>query len=130
MSKQAIQNPEKRVSTGAYSDGIRAGEWIFVSGQGPLDLAAGKVIAGTIAEETVRTLGNVEAVLRAGGAGLEHVVKCGVHLADIRDFDAFNTAYAEFFRHRGVEVPPARTTVQSVLWGGMKIEIDAIARHP
>ena len=125
-SKKEIRHPARAASTGAYSDGIVLEGWLYVSGQGPLDLRTGEVAAGTIEEETRLTMSHIEKILEAAGCRFDDVVKCTCHLADIRDFDGFNRAYAEFFRG----VRPARTTVQSVLGGGIKVEIDAIARVP
>ena len=124
MSKREIHHPDKLVSTGAYSAGVAVDGWLFISGQGPLDLRTGEVLSGSIEEETRLTLTHIGAILRAAGCTFDDVVKCTCHLADIRDFDRFNQIYAEFFRG----VRPARTTVQSVLGGGIKVEIDAIAR--
>jgi 2-iminobutanoate/2-iminopropanoate deaminase len=126
MPKTEIHHPDKAVSTGAYSAGVMMDGWLFISGQGPLDLAAGKVVAGSIEEETRLTLSHIGKILAAAGCGFDDVVKCSCHLADIREFDAFNRVYSQFFSG----VRPARTTVQSVLWGGIKVEIDAIARVP
>jgi 2-iminobutanoate/2-iminopropanoate deaminase len=95
-----------------------------VSGQGPLDLATGQVVEGSIEDQTRLTLTHIGKVLQAGGCSFDDVVKCTCHLADIGDFDRFNRVYSEFFTN----IRPARTTVQSVLWGGIKVEIDAIAR--
>jgi 2-iminobutanoate/2-iminopropanoate deaminase len=124
MSKIEIKHPDKKISTGAYSAGVLIEGWLYVSGQGPVDLATGKVVEGSIEDQTRLTLSHVGKVLKAGGCSFDDVVKCTCHLADINDFDAFNRVYAEFF----TGVRPARTTVQSVLWGGIKIEIDAVAR--
>ena len=124
MPKREIKHPDKKVSTGSYSAGIQIDGWLFISGQGPLDLRTGNVVRGSIEDETQLTLSHIRKVLEAAGYGLEHVVKCTCHLADIRDFDAFDRVYAKFFSG----VRPARTTVQSVLWNGIKVEIDAIAR--
>ena len=124
MSKTEVKHPDKRVSTGTYSAGVLADGWLYVSGQGPLDLATGRVVEGSIEEQTRLTLSHIGKVLEAGGCSFEDVVKCTCHLADINDFDRFNRVYSEFFKN----VLPARTTVQSVLWGGIKVEIDAIAR--
>ena len=84
------------------------------------------MLHGSIEEETKTTLSHIDKILRAAGCTPQDVVKCTCHLADIKDFDGFNAVYAEFFQG----IRPARTTVQSVLWGGIKIEIDAIARLP
>lgn len=124
MSKQAIHHPDKLVSTGAYSAGVLADGWLYIGGQGPLDMKTGKVVEGTIEEQTRLTLDHISKVLNAAGASLDDVVKCTCHLQDIHDFDRFNAVYAEFF----TGIRPARTTVQSTLWGGIKVEIDAIAR--
>jgi 2-iminobutanoate/2-iminopropanoate deaminase len=126
MAKREIKHPDKTVDTGAYSAGVESDGWVYVSGQGPLDLRTGEVLHGSIEEETRHTLANVEKILRAADCSLADVVKCTVHLTDIRDFDAFNRAYAAYFKD--VRPLPARTTVQSTLWDGIKIEIDAVAR--
>jgi len=100
--------------------------WLFVSGHASQDLQTGAVISGSTGEETARTLASLGKVLKEAGCGFEDVVKCTCYLARIEDFDEFNAAYAKFFP----EAAPARTTVQAVLWGGLKVEIDAIARIP
>lgn len=124
MSKVEIKHPDKKVSTGAYSAGVLVDGWLYISGQGPLDLKTGEVVAGTVEEEARLTLNHIGKVLEAAGCTFDDVVKCTCHLRDIQDFDRFNAVYAEFFPG----VRPARTTVQSVLWGGIKVEIDAVAR--
>jgi 2-iminobutanoate/2-iminopropanoate deaminase len=123
-NKLEIKHPDKKVSTGAYSAGVSLDGWLFVSGQGPLDLATGEIVEGTVEEQTRLTLTHVGKVLQAAGCTYEDVVKCTCYLSDIGDFDRFNAVYEEFF----TGVRPARTTVQAVLWGGIRIEIDAIAR--
>jgi 2-iminobutanoate/2-iminopropanoate deaminase len=124
MPKREIRHPGRSASTGAYSDGVILDGWLYVSGQGPLDLKTGAVISGSIEEETRLTMSHIGRILEAAGCGFDDVVKCTCHLADIRDFDGFNRIYAEFFSG----VRPARTTVQSVLGDGIKVEIDAVAR--
>ena len=126
MNKREILHPDKKVSTGAYSAGLVVDGWLYISGQGPMDLKTGQVLHGSIQEETRTTLAHIDKILRAAGCTPEDVVKCTCHLADIKDFDGFNAVYAEYFQG----VRPARTTVQSVLWGGIKVEIDAIVRMP
>ena len=123
MSKKEIKHPDKAVNTGAYSAGIQVGKWLFVSGQGPVDLTTGQVIHGSIEEETLHTLSHIKKIVESAGGSIKDIVKCTVHLTDINDFDRYNAAYASFFPG----VKPARTTVQSVLSDGIKIEIDAIA---
>lgn len=100
---------------------------VYVSGQGPVNLATGGVVRGTIEEETTLTLEHVEKVLMAAGATMDNIVKCTVHLLDIDDFDCFNTAYRQFFDARGVTALPTRTTVQSGLFDNIEVEIDAVA---
>ena len=123
--RTAVLPEEGAGPTGAYSPGIRAGDFVFVSGQGPLDPATGAVVGDTIEDQVRRTLNNVRAVLEAAGARMNDCVKVQVHLADIGDFDRFNAVYAEFFG----DPKPARTTVQSGL-EGILVEIDAVAYNP
>ncbi len=124
MDKREIKHPDKQADTGAYSAGVLMDGWLFISGQGPLDMTTGETVSGTVEEQTRLTLSHIDKILKAAGCTAADVVKCTCHLSDIRDFEAFNRAYAEYF----TGVRPARTTVQSVLWGGIKVEIDAIAR--
>lgn len=129
MAKVEIKHPEKGDRPGgAYSAGVELNGWVFVSGHGPVDMSTGKYVAGTIEEETERTLRNIVLVLEEAGCTLKDVVKSTAHLSDMNEFTAYNRAYREFFKD--VPVLPARTTVQSVLWGGMKVEIDVIACKP
>jgi 2-iminobutanoate/2-iminopropanoate deaminase len=123
MGKIEIKHPDKAVSTGAYSAGVLKNGMLFISGQGPLDLSSGEVLHGTIEEETLLTLSHIKKVIEAAGGTIDDIMKCTVHLEKIEDFDRFNAAYATFF----TGIRPARTTVQSVLADGIKIEIDAIA---
>ncbi len=119
ITATAAPNPQ-----GPYSHAVKAGGFVFVSGQAALDPETSKPIEGTVAEETHRTIQNLQAILEASGAGLDDVVKCSVFLADIRDFGAMNSVYAEYFG----QAKPARTTVQAVLpAAGLKVEIDCIA---
>lgn len=99
---------------------------MFISGQAAVDFKTSKFILGTIEEETRRTLGNIKAIAEAAGASMDDVVKSTVHLADINDFDRYNAVYAEYFPG----IKPARTTVQSVLGEGIKVEIDCIILIP
>jgi 2-iminobutanoate/2-iminopropanoate deaminase len=109
---------------GPYSPGVIAtGRQLFVAGQGPL--RDGEVIEGTIEEQTRLTLENLGAVLRSAGASYDDVVRVGVFLADLGDFEAMNAVYQEFFS----EPRPARTTVGVALLG-MRVEIDCVAQLP
>ncbi len=112
---------------GPYSPAVRAGDFIFVSGQGPVDPATDQLSYGDIAHETRLTLGNLARILGACGASLADVVKCSVFLADGRDFSAMNAVYAEFFGDQ----KPARTTVEAKFSDQkMKVEIDCVAYRP
>ena len=128
MSKREIKHPDKAKSTGAYSSAVEADGWVFVSGQGPVDPKTGQPVRGTIDEETRYTLTQVKIILEAAGCSLNDVVKSTVHLSDIKEFDRYNAEYRNFFKD--VAILPARTTVQSGLWNGIKVEIDVVARKP
>jgi 2-iminobutanoate/2-iminopropanoate deaminase len=110
--------------TGAYSDGVAMGGFLFVSGQAAVDFKTSKFVLGTIEEETTRTLDNIKAIIQTAGGSMENVVKCTVHLSDIGEFDRYNKVYANYFPG----IKPARTTVQSVLAEGIKVEIDCIVK--
>ena len=120
--KQEIRAGDAAAPSGAYSQAIRAGNFVFVSGQGPLDPKTGEVVGSTIEEQTARTLDNVAAILDATGATLGDVVKSTVHLSSMELFDGFNEVYASYFP----DPKPARTTVGSELLGIM-VEIDVVA---
>lgn len=122
MAKRQITTTSGASPAGAYSQGIWAGDLVFVSGQGPLDPATGEIVGETIEEQTERTLENVKAILEAAGATLADVVKSTVHLSDLALFSRFNEVYASYFP----EPRPARTTVGSELLGIM-VEIDVVA---
>lgn len=126
MGKTGVHHPYRDNSfvTGAYSDAVSIGGLLFVSGQASVDFKTSKFVLGTIEEETRRTLDNIKAIVEAAGGTMEDVVKCTVHLSDIAEFDRYNKVYATYFPG----IKPARTTVQSVLAEGIKVEIDCIAR--
>jgi 2-iminobutanoate/2-iminopropanoate deaminase len=109
---------------GPYSQGIRAGQFLFVSGQVPIDPATGELVQGTIGDQARRALQNIGEILKAGGASFQHVVRTTVYLADLADFPAMNEVYGTFFT-----VPqPARSTIQAAkLPRDARIEIDVIA---
>lgn len=112
---------------GPYSPAVRAGDFIFVAGQGPIDPVSNEFSYGDIQHETRVTLTNIQRILEAAGASLSDVVKCSVFLRDGGDFDAMNSVYAEFFG----DAKPARTTVEAKFANPtMKVEIDCIAYKP
>jgi 2-iminobutanoate/2-iminopropanoate deaminase len=124
VAKEVITAKEGTTPTGAYSQGWRAGDFVFVTGTGPGG-PDGRIIGRTIEEQTNRTIDNLEAVLHSAGASLADVVKVNVHLADTSMFNAYDSAY----RQRFSDPFPVRTTVGSDLGHtpGMLIEIDCVA---
>jgi 2-iminobutanoate/2-iminopropanoate deaminase len=124
LSKQAISTPGAPAALGPYSQGIRSGNLIFLSGQIPLDPGTGRVVEGDVAAQTERVLQNLSAVLEAAGSSLGHVLKATVYLTNIEEFGKMNEVYARFFK----ECPPARATVEvSRLARDVSVEIDVIA---
>jgi 2-iminobutanoate/2-iminopropanoate deaminase len=113
---------------GPYSTAVRAGDFLYLSGQGPVDPATGVMQAdATVQEQTRLVLQNLRTVLLGCGADIADVVKCSVFLLDVNEFGAMNEAYAEFFG----DMKPARTTVGSgMVAPGMKVEIDLVAYKP
>jgi 2-iminobutanoate/2-iminopropanoate deaminase len=125
MPKKVIQTAEAGPPLGAYSQGFQAGDFVYVTGCGPIDPTTGTVKGETIEEQTTLAIDNVEAILRAAGASLADTVKATVHLQDTSEFPRFNAVYAARFP----EPRPARTTVGSDMnqVPGMRVEIDVIA---
>jgi 2-iminobutanoate/2-iminopropanoate deaminase len=116
--------PEPR---GPYSPAVRAGDFIYVSGQGPIDTASNRFSYGDIQHETRLVLTNIRNILSACGATMSDVVRCGVFLSNGQDFAAMNEVYAEFFGN----AKPARTTVETKFADPkMKVEIDCVAYKP
>jgi 2-iminobutanoate/2-iminopropanoate deaminase len=110
---------------GPYSQAVRAGDFLFVSGQVPIDPATGELIDGDVAAQTQRVLQSLDAIVRAAGATFDDVVKTTVYLADMNDFVAMNRVYATWFANPA----PARAAVQVArLPKDAQIEIDAIVR--
>jgi reactive intermediate/imine deaminase len=106
-----------------FSPSRTAGDWVFLSGQGGFDPDTGKLVGDDVASQTEQIFRNIEALLGAEGATLEHVVSCLVHLVDLDDFAEFNAAYA-----RQLSDPlPVRTTVRADLVAGMRVEITVTA---
>jgi len=125
MSKYVIQSKKGAPPQGAYSQGWRAGDFVFVTGTGPIDPVTGKLVGETIEQQTDQTIDNLVAILEADGAALSDVVKVTVHLSDTSLFARYNAVYAKRFS----KPYPVRTTVGSDLGHtpGMLIEIDCIA---
>lgn len=107
MTKEIISAPAAGKPVGPYSQAVKVGDWIFVSGEKGMDPITGRIVEGGIRAQTTQALRNVEAILKAAGSSLADVVRCVVYMSDTDDFAAMNEAYAEFFPGD----PPARSTV-------------------
>lgn len=124
MKKEAINTQRAPAPVGPYSQAVRAGNLLFLSGQIALDPATGQLVDGDVREHTKRIMENLKAVLEGAGATLDHVVKTTIFLTDMGDFDAVNEVYGSYF----AAVPPARSCVQvAALPKGVPIEIEMIA---
>jgi 2-iminobutanoate/2-iminopropanoate deaminase len=123
MMREVIRTSDGPQPRGPYSQAIVADGFVFVAGQVPVNPSTNELELGDVGSETRRTLQNIRAILEAAGSSLRDVVRVGVFLADLKEFDAMNAVYREFFP----EDPPARTTVGAQL-PKIKVEIDCIAR--
>jgi 2-iminobutanoate/2-iminopropanoate deaminase len=125
MGRHVIHSKQGAPPQGAYSQGWRAGDFIFVTGTGPIDPGTGELVGSEIEPQTEQTINNILAILEAEGATLNDVVKVNVHLSDTGLFARYNAVYAKRFSRPY----PVRTTVGSDLGHtpGMLIEIDCIA---
>jgi 2-iminobutanoate/2-iminopropanoate deaminase len=128
MTKYVIQSKRGAPPRGAYSQGWRAGDFIFVTGTGPIDPVSGQLAGNDIERQTEQTIDNLSAILEADSASLSDVVKVNVHLSDTSLFARYNAVYSRRFS----QPYPVRTTVGSDLGHapGMLIEIDCIAYRP
>jgi 2-iminobutanoate/2-iminopropanoate deaminase len=119
-----IHTDHAPAAIGPYSQAIKAGGFVFASGQIPIDPQTGEFVAGGVAEQTERVLKNLAAVLEAAGSSLDQVVKTTVFLADMKEFAAMNEVYGRFF----ADMPPARATVAAAgLPRDARVEIEAVA---
>ena len=122
--REAISSQDAPAAIGPYSPAIKAGNLLFISGQVSLDPASGTMIDGDITAQTEQVMRNLGALLKAAGAGFEHVARTTVFLADMNDFVALNAVYGKYV----VDPPPARATVQVArLPKDARVEIDLIA---
>ncbi|MBA2304751.1 MAG: RidA family protein [Acidobacteria bacterium] len=122
--RQAVSSDAAPQAIGPYSQAIRAGALLFVSGQIPLDPTTGALVDGDIAAQTHRVFANLRAILEAAGASFDHVVRTTVYLADMNDFATVNEIYGTYFSSPA----PARATVQAArLPKDARLEIDVIA---
>jgi len=121
--RKVIYTPKAPKPVGPYSQGIIAGNYLFVSGQIPIDPETGEVIKGDFKTQVRRVLENIKAIVEASGASMKDVVKVTVYLKDMNKFREFNEIYKEYFK----EEPPARSVVEvSNLPKNVDLEIDAI----
>jgi 2-iminobutanoate/2-iminopropanoate deaminase len=128
MTHRAVHAGNLPKPVGPYSPGMEFERLIFVSGQAAMDPATGRLAGDTVERQTEQCLKNVQTILEAAGSSLQHVLRCGVFLVDMREFQNMNRVYQRMFGdHR-----PARTTVQvAALPGdGLLIEIDAVGYRP
>jgi 2-iminobutanoate/2-iminopropanoate deaminase len=124
VEPEVIHTEAAPKAIGPYSQGMALAEWVFVSGQIPLDPATGELVRGSFADHATRVLANLDAILRAAGSDRRRVVKVTVYLTDVGRFAEFNEVYASFFgEHR-----PARAVVGvQALPRGAQVEIEAVA---
>jgi 2-iminobutanoate/2-iminopropanoate deaminase len=125
VTRETIETDRIAPSVGPFSAAVRAGDFLFLSGQVALDPATGKLIAGDVGAQTEQIFSNIAAVLDAAGKSFDDVIKTNVFLADMADFGAMNAIYGRYF-----QTPyPARTTIQAAgLPLGAAVEIEVVAR--
>jgi len=122
--REVVATKDAPQAIGPYSQAIKAGGFIFVSGQVAINPPTGEIVPGGVAEQTERVMQNLAAILKAAGSGMEKVVKSGVFLKNMSDFAAMNAVYGKFF----TSAPPARATVEVArLPKDVLVEIDVIA---
>lgn len=124
MALQVVSSEQAPAAIGPYSQGMRAGDFIFFSGQIPLDPVSGEVVPGGIEAQIERVMANIAAMLGSAGLGFERVVKTTIFLVDMADFAVVNAVYGRYFPSN----PPARSTVQvAALPRGVAVEVEIIA---
>ena len=109
---------------GPYSQGVVSGNFVFVSGQIPIDPKTVQIVTGGIEQQTIQVLENIKSILESLQLGMRDIVKTSIFLSDFADFKSFNAVYSRYFENN----PPARTTVQVGLMPNVLVEIDAIAK--
>lgn len=124
MAKEIIVSDSAPAAIGPYSQAVKVGNMLFLSGQIPLDPGTGQIVGESAAEQARQVLLNIGSVLSAVGAGYDDVVKTTVFMVDLLEFQSVNEVYAEFFS----DLPPARSTVQvAALPRGARVEIEVTA---
>lgn len=122
MAKREVRTKKAPVPSGAYSQALQVGDFVYVAGQGPFDPETREIVGETIEEQTAQTLENVKMILEAAGATMADVVKSSVYLSDLEHFQRFNSVYEKYFP----DPKPVRTTVGCQLRGFL-VEIDVVA---
>ena len=124
MNKSTVFSDRAPAPIGPYSQAIKTGDTLYVSGQIPLDTSTGQLISSGIADETNQVMRNISFILNSAGMDFGNVVKCSIFVTDMKDFAVVNKAYEQFFD----QDPPARETVEvSALPKGVHVEISCIA---
>jgi 2-iminobutanoate/2-iminopropanoate deaminase len=124
MNKQIIKTDKAPAAIGPYSQAVKVDNWLFLSGQIPINPATSQLVENNIVKQTEQVLNNIKAVLESAGGTMESIVKTNVYLKDLNDFTAMNEVYARYF----TKDFPARATVQAAkLPKDVLVEIDAIA---
>jgi 2-iminobutanoate/2-iminopropanoate deaminase len=124
QEKKVVATKEAPQALGPYSQGIKAGGFVFTAGQISIDPATGRLLEGDIKAQTERVMKNLSAILTAAGSSMDRVVKTTVYLKNLSDFTAMNEVYAQFFKNE----PPSRSTVQvAALPKDALVEIEAVA---
>lgn len=128
--KTAIATKDAPAAIGPYSQAIRVGDMLYASGQVALDPATGQLVSGGIAEQTVRALENIKAVLTQAGLDLTHVIKTTVFLKNMSDFATMNEIYAKYLAPEGTVAPARSTVAVAGLPKDALVEIEVIAKNP
>ena len=125
--KEIINSDKAPAPIGPYSQAVKTGNTLYISGQIPIDRASDSLVEGDIEMETAQVMKNLQFILHEAGLGFEHVVKCSIFVSDMGDFAKINGVYGQSFQ----ENPPARETVEvSGLPKGVNVEISCIAVYP
>jgi 2-iminobutanoate/2-iminopropanoate deaminase len=124
LTKKIVYTEKAPKPVGPYSQAVISGDFVFISGQIPLDPQSQKIVEGGIEAQTVQVMENLKNILESIDLTLDNVVKTSVFLSDLNDFQSFNMVYGKYFEKN----PPARSTVQVGLMAGVLLEIDAIAK--
>ena len=122
--KNSVLTADAPAAIGPYSQAVRSRDFLFCSGQIPLDPKSGRIVSGDIATQTRRVMDNIGAILRAGGLTFNNIIKTTIFLTNLGDFQTVNETYGSYFK----QDPPARSTIQvSALPRGANVEIEVIA---